>query len=180
MKSFQKYRKVIYLVISVIIVALAIILPIYFFVIKKSSSSEPSITIGPDALGFCNAMMVNNIKQPNYFMVGNDFNPIMTTMADNGETFILGNDPKTDYIQYKWFYDKTNPLHITRSIPNTNNNYTDEELKNLGTPISGKPGEYLVNQFRLIYDETNPKYKTGSWVTPPGNYTTYSQCMKNL
>ena len=179
MKSFQKYRKVIYVIITFIIIALVIMLPIYFFVIKKSSSSEP-ITIGPDTLGFCSAMMVNNIKQPNKFIVGNDFNTLMTTMADNGETFILGKDPKTDYIQYKWFYDKTNPLHITRSIPNTNNNYSDEELKNLGTPISGKPGEYLVNQFRLIYDETNLKYKTGSWIIPPSNYTTYSQCMKNL
>ena len=179
MKSFQKYHKVIYLVISVIIVALAIILPVYFFVIKKSSSSEqpvvspvlnnPIITMGPDTLGFCHSSTINGKDQPQQFI---NMDMMMLTsylkLAD-----VKGNT--SNEIQYKWEYDPTNPLTITRTIDNTNNKYTQAELD--AFKKTSTSGQYLVNKITSRYNKLNPIFTQNVVVDiNPFILTTYSKC----
>ena len=62
-------------------------------------------------------------------------------------------DPSTK-IQQKWIYDKTNIYTIERTILNTKNSYTQDELSALGK--TSKPNTYLVNQVIAIYDLNNP------------------------
>ena len=186
MKSFQKYRKVIYVIITVIIIALAIMLPIYFLVIKTSSSSQhgvapgveaevspilnnPIITMGPDTLGFCHSSTINGKDQPQQFI---NMDMMMLTsylkLADVG-----GNT--SNEIQYKWEYDPTNLLTITRTIDNTNNKYTQAELSAIGTPSAD--GQYSVNKIISIYNKQNPIFTQNVVVDiNPFILTTYSQC----
>jgi len=177
----KKYKKLIYTII-VIVICLAIILPIYFLVINKSNSAQspsnepstltitnPTITMSPNELGLCSAPTYNGVKQPKRF-IQMDMFLIMpfSTLADNGDTIPNG-------IQYKWSYDKTNPLNLTRTISNVNKTYTDDELANLGQ--TSTPTSYLVNQIIPIYDKTNPIYSKATVELDPFILTTYSQCM---
>jgi len=176
----KKYKKLIYTII-LILISLAIILPVYFFVIKKSNSSQsPSnelstipitgstITMIPNQLGLCYVPTYNGVKQSKRFIIIDSFlNTTFPTLADNGDTIPNG-------IQYKWSYDKTNPLNLTRTISNVNKKYTDDELANLGQ--TSTPTSYLVNQIIPIYDNTNPKYSIGTVDLDPFILTTYSQC----
>jgi hypothetical protein len=182
MAFFQKNKKLISVIIIFIIIALAIVLPVYFLVIKKTNSSqspsneqsmEPSTIpkMGPNELGFCFASTTGGIKGPNRFSSLESFTYLNTRtlqLADAGGT-------ETNGIQFKWFYDKTNPLNITRTILNENKTYTNDELANLGQ--TSTPTSYLVNQIIPIYDKTNPIYSKATVELDPFILTTYSQCM---
>jgi hypothetical protein len=185
MKSFQKYRKVIFIIFTVIIVALAIMLPIYFLVIKTSSSSQPVapgveagvapvlnnpiITMGSDTLGFCHSSTINGKDQPQQFI-----NMDMMMLTSYLKLADVGGNTSND-IQYKWAYDPTNQLTIKRTIDNTNNRYTQAELSAIGTPSAD--GQYSVNKIISIYNKQNPIFTQNVVVDiNPFILTTYSQC----
>jgi hypothetical protein len=184
MKIFQKNKKLIYIIIAFIIIALVIILPVYFLVIKKSSSSSSSSslpsddsTFNPDTIGVCYIEKKDGVNQPQTFEEIHNFF-IKTNIEKTADEGGLIGDRKTYEIQLKWAYDKTNPLYVLRYISNINKTYTDDELTNLGKPISGKSGEYLVNKIITKYDEKNDRFNTGTWwALNPIILKTYSQCM---
>ena len=136
-------------------------LPIYFLVIKKSDESEksdttklgnyiaPNITRSPDDLGFCTAETTNHVDR-NIFLDMYMFDKHVTAAkdADNGI------DPD-QFTKYRWFYDKSNPLTIERTIPNTNGAYSKSEIDAFGK--TNKPNTYLVNKILTKYDENDSK-----------------------
>jgi len=190
MAFFQKNKKLISVIIIFIIIALAIILPVYFLVIKKSSQSselnsypinkttqsrilptlDQSIT---DELGYCIIETINGVKQPKIFKLLKDFdNQQIVPLADTGDKLNNG-------IQYKWAYDITNPYYIARPVSNSKKNYTDDELHKLGGKYDYSSYLSLVNKIvPHIPTNTDQDYNTGLVLIDPIIVTTRSQCMK--
>jgi hypothetical protein len=144
------------------IILLVIILLIYFLVINKSNSSSetPNISptdsnqtqnispMDPDTLGFVTSETVNRIDRPKIFIPMDMFNMLSYGKeADNG---IINTSSQ---VQYKWSYDKKNIFFIERTILNTNNSYSQNELSALGKTY--RPNTYMVNQIIPSYDKNN-------------------------
>ena len=75
----------------------------------------------------------------------------------------------------KWAYDSNNKLTITRTINNTNNAYTQDELNALGKTAT--PNTYLVNKLIPYYDSNNPYLtKDIQMEIKPWTLSLYSDC----
>ena len=188
MNFFYNKKRLLVKIGIILILILIIMLPIYFLVIKKSTSSntplslntsvimnapvEPSITIPANTLGFCFVSTANGIYSPKKFMVelywGLYGFPLMFSNADNG---IRGHNN----VLNKWAYDSNNKLTITRTINNTNKAYSTTELNALGkTPT---PNTYLVNKLIPYYDSNNPNLTNGVQMEiKPWTLSLYSDC----
>ena len=150
--QYVKSHLIISFILLLVIISI-IMLPIYFLVINKSSSSsssqitipKPKYTINPNELGFIITETKKSVDQPARFMPIDMFN-LSTHMTDADNADIKNNLVS----QYKWYLDKNIPFSIERLIPNTNNNYSQDELSNLGK--TDKPDVYLVNKIIPKYD----------------------------
>ena len=188
MNFFYNKKRLLVKIGIILILILIIMLPIYFLVIKKSTSSntplslntsvimnapvEPSITIPANTLGFCFVSTANGIDSPKKFLVelywGLYGFPLMFSNADNG----IRAQNKT---LNKWAYDSNNKLTITRTINNTNTEYTQNELNALGKTAT--PNTYLVNKLIPYYDSNNPYLtKDIQMEIKPWTLSLYSDC----
>ena len=170
----MKISKKIIIVILLIIIIGIIIGSYFLFFDKKSSNNEssliPAATIlpnTPNTVGFCQSTTFNGVEQPHTFRsVGEMANTSVLEIADVGGI--------ANGIQYKWVYDSTNSLNISRELTNASNAYSSAELSALGK--TDKPGTYLVNKIITLYDKNDPKYKTGFYNLNPYIMTTFSNC----
>ncbi len=190
MHFFYNKKRLLIKIGIILILILIIMLPIYFLVIKKSTSSntplslntsvimnapaQPSITIPPDTLGFCFVSTRNGVDSPRRLLMEpmwyNESGgiPRMFSNADNGIR------EKNNTLN-KWAYDSNNKLTITRTINNTNNEYTQDELNALGKTAT--PNIYLVNKLIPTYDSNNPNLtKDVQMEIKPWTLSLYSNC----
>jgi len=188
MHFFYNKKRLLIKIGIILILILIIMLPIYFLVIKKSTSSntplslntsvimnapeQPSITIPPDTLGFCFVSTANGVDSPRSFLGEPMWDikgmQLLFSNADNGIREI-------NNILNKWAYDSNNKLNIPRTINNTNKEYTKEELDALGKTTT--PNIYLVNKLIPIYDKNNPNLtKDIPMLIKPWTLSLYSNC----
>lgn len=164
-------KKVIIISLTLIIISIAI--GIYFLLKNNKSSSNqtviPTITNGPNTVGFCHSTTFNGVDQPQTFRSVDEMENTTSVLqlADVGG-FANG-------IQYKWSHDPANVVNITRNITNSSNAYSAEELSALGQ-LKISNGNYLVNKIITIYDKNDPKYKIGQLELNPYIITTMSNC----
>jgi hypothetical protein len=164
------------IIVILLIIIIGIIIGTYFLLKNKKSLSNQSLIIptrtfipnGPNTVGFCNAVTIDGVDRPIEFrsVEHTETGTMIFDVADNGD---MAND-----IQYKWVYDPTNSLNISRPITNESNAYSPAELSALGK--TDKPGNYLVNKIITIYDKNDPKYKKGFYVLNPYILTTMTNC----
>lgn len=163
-------------IIIVSLIIICIIIGLYFLLHNKSSSNQSAIIPvatmipnTPNTVGFCQSATFDGVDQPKRFRsvenIATSTNVLDT--ADIGTVISNG-------IQYKWVYDPTNPLNISRKLTNTSNAYSPAELSALGK--TDKPETYLVNKIITLYDKNDPKYKTGFYNLNPYIMTTFSNC----
>jgi hypothetical protein len=172
----MKISKKIIIVILLIIIIGIIIGSYFLFFDKKSSNNEssliPAATIlpnTPNTVGFCQSATFDGVDQPKRFRSVEDI-AISTKVLDTADIgTVISNG-----IQYKWVYDSTNSLNISRELTNASNAYSSAELSALGK--TDKPGTYLVNKIITLYDKNDPKYKTGFYNLNPYIMTTFSNC----
>ena len=175
--SYSQTRKIVKT--SLIVIILLIILSgIYYFVVYKSPSKDqthsaiensyPIITRSDSDIGFCFANTLPDAKEPYRFFGQESFNTTQVFFnADNGI--------QTGSILNKWEYDTSNSLSIERTINNTNNIYTQDELSALGK--TDKPNTYLVNKLIPLYDKNDPKLQgIYSELMTPWVLSLYSNC----
>ena len=162
------------IIVSLIIIIICIIIVLYFLLDNKSSSNpssnqvvRPIITNGPNTVGFCHSTTYNGVDQPLYFRSVDEMS--MTLVFDVADDGGLARD-----IQYKWAYDPTNSLNLSRKITNVSNTYSPAELSALGK--TSTPEIYLVNKVITIYDKNDPKYKKGQLELNPYIMTTMANC----
>ena len=163
-------------IIIVSLIIICIIIGLYFLLHNKSSSNQsaiiPVVTMipnTPNTVGFCQSATFDGVDHPKRFRSVEDIATSTNVLdtADIGTVISNG-------IQYKWVYDPTNSLHISRELTNTSNAYSPAELLALGK--TDKPGTYLVNKIITIYDKNDTKYKTGFYNLNPYIMTTFSNC----
>ena len=195
MNFFYNKKRLLVKIGIILILILIIMLPIYFLVIKKSTSSNTPLSLNtsvimnapaaksiitpPNMLGFCFVSTTNGVDSPLKFMPEPMWDikgmQLMFSNADNG----IRAQNKT---LNKWAYDSNNKLYITRTINNTNNTddaYTQSELKALGTPDAdaSAPNTYKVNKLIPIYDPNNPNLtKDIQMEIRPWTLSLYSDC----
>jgi hypothetical protein len=165
----MKISKKFIVVSLIIIIIICIIIVLSFLVDNKSSSNQvvsPVITNGPNTVGFCHSTTYNGVDQPLYFNSVDAMPPDVFNVADDGGF--------ARNIQYKWAYDPTNSLNISRKITNESNTYSSAELSALGK--TSTPNTYLVNKVITIYDKNDPKYKIGQLELNPYIMTTMANC----
>lgn len=180
--QYVKSHLIILFILLLVIISI-IMLPIYFLVINKSSSSsssssqitipKPTYTIDPNELGFIITETKNHVDQPARFAYIGMFNrSSYMTDADNA-------DIKNNVVsQYKWYLDTNIPFSMERLIPNTNNNYSQVELSNLGK--TDKPHVYLVNTIIPKYDPNNALLSQDALtVIKPMIYASYGYFLKH-
>ena len=188
MNFFYNKKRLLVKIGIILILILIIMLPIYFLVIKKSTSSNTPLSLNtsvimnapaaqsiitpPNMLGFCFVSTANGIDSPKRFLAEPmwDINEmqLLFSNADNG---IRGQNN----VLNKWAYDSNNKLTITRTINNTNNAYTQHELNALGK--TDEPNTYLVNKLISIYDPNNPNLTNGVQMEiKPWTLSLYSEC----
>ena len=162
-------------IIIFIIIGLYLIIGLYILYNKflsNQSSITPVATMirnTPNTVGFCQSSTFNGIDQPKIFRSVEDIS-ISTNILDTADTgTVISNG-----VQYKWVYDPTNSLNISRELTNVSNAYSPAELSALGK--TDKPGTYLVNKIITIYDKNDPKYKIGFYNLNPYIMTTFSNC----
>ena len=189
--SYIKSHKLFSFILLLIIIS-SIMLPIYFLVINKSNSSSPTETkaavapvapvsaqtptqhiiptMGPNELGFITNNTINGVDEPKWFL-SIYLSEKTCVDADNSTPYTLNT------VQSKWFYDKNNEYSIERTILNTNNAYSQEELSALGKTT--KPNTYLVNQIIFLYDKNNINLTKGiPMIIKPMIFTTYGNFQK--
>ena len=176
MNFFYNKKRLLVKIGIILILILIIMLPIYFLVIKKSTSSNTPLslnTIPANTLGFCIVFTESgtDLIQPTFMMESvwglYDY-PLLFSNADNG---IRGRDK----ILNKWAYDSNNKLTITRTINNTSKAYTQGELDALGKTTT--PNTYKVNKLIPIYDPNNPNLtKDIQMEIKPWTLSLYSDC----
>jgi hypothetical protein len=164
------------IIVILLIIIIGIIIGTYFLFFYKNSASNkfasnqvvrPIITNGPNTVGFCHSTTFNGVDQPQVFRSVDEMSmTLVFDVADNGE---LARD-----VQYKWAYDPTNSLNLSRQITNASNAYSLSELSALGK--TSTPGTYLVNKVITIYDKNDPKYKKGQLELNPYIMTTMANC----
>ncbi len=185
MMNFFYRKKLLIIKISIILILILIImLPIYFLVIKKSTSKDqtdtplslninPTFAIekeDPNMLVFRFVSTTNSIDSSEKCLV----RPLwdMGTLFSNADT---GNYGKNTILN-KWAYDPTNKLTIERTINNVNNAYTIDELNALGKTII--KNTYLVNKLIPIYNHNNPDLnKNIEMEIKPFILSLYSDCL---
>ena len=196
-KIFQyiKSHLIISFILLLVLIAI-IILPIYFLVINKSSSQEQPQNQAQDqaltqeqlnkivlakaqaqdhqqqpadqSLGLIYSYTKKSVESPKQFM----------RLAEHFKRFDDGIVDQYNKIQYKWSYDKTNIYTTERTILNTYNSYTPDELSELGK--TSNPNTYVVNQIIPIYDKNNILLsKDVSLIITPMILSTYEN-YKNL
>lgn len=176
--SYSQTRKIVKTSLIVIIILIIILVPLYLLVINKSTSKDqtntaiensyPIITRSDSDIGFCFANTLPDAKEP-YRFFGQEFfnNTQVFFNADNGI--------QSGSILNKWEYDTSNSLSIERTINNTNNIYTQDELSALGK--TNKPNTYLVNKLIPLYDKNDPKLQgIYSELMTPWVLSLYSNC----
>jgi hypothetical protein len=153
--KFIKSNLLFSLIIFFLVIVPLTVIPIYFAINKSSSSSSeqgpfqeqvPNYTMDPNGLGFIANNTINGVDYPKWFLPIY-LSEINCVNADNSTPYTLNT------IQSKWIYDKNNEYSIERTILNTNNSYSQEELSALGKTT--KPNTYLVNQIIFLYDKNN-------------------------
>ena len=191
MNFFYNKKRLLVKIGIILILILIIMLPIYFLVIKKSTSSNTPLSLNtsvimnapaaksiitpPNMLGFCFVSTTNGVDSPLKFMPEPMWDikgmQLMFSNADNG----IRAQNKT---LNKWAYDSNNKSIITRTINNTNTEYTQNELNALGkTDEPDEPNTYLVNKLIPIYDPNNPNLtKDIQMEIRPWTLSLYSDC----
>ena len=191
MNFFYNKKRLLVKIGIILILILIIMLPIYFLVIKKSTSSNTPLSLNtsvimnapaaksiitpPNMLGFCFVSTTNGVDSPLKFMPEPMWDikgmQLMFSNADNG----IRAQNKT---LNKWAYDSNNKLNITRTInntDNTNNAYSKTELDALGK--TNESNTYLVNKLIPIYDPNNPNLtKDIQMEIKPWTLSLYSEC----
>ena len=188
MNFFYNKKRLLVKIGIILILILIIMLPIYFLVIKKSTSSNTPLSLNtsvimnapaaksiitpPNMLGFCFVSTANGIDSPKRFLAepmwGVSGYPLLFSNADNG----IRAQNKT---LNKWAYDSNNKLTIIRTINNTNTEYTQNELNALGKTAT--PNTYLVNKLIPYYDKNNPHLTQDVQIEiKPWTLSLYSDC----
>jgi len=192
MNFFYNKKRLLVKIGIILILILIIMLPIYFLVIKKSTSSntplslntsvivndledneeETSLTIKPSTLGFCFVSTKNGIDLPTEFLPKSLWVfDVWTSLFYNADN---GNRGQYDELN-KWAYDSNNTLNIVRTINNTNNAYSQTELDALGKTSTAN--KYLVNKLIPNYKSDNPYLTNGAQMRiKPWTLSAYSNC----
>lgn len=144
---------------------------------KPEVQPEQTDTYPPNELGYVFQNTINGVDSPKYF-IPRFF--LTGSISGSGNTEKTADEAVYNTgglrLQVKWFYDKTNPHSIERTILNTNKTYSDAELSALGK--TNKPNTYLVNKIITKYDKNHIYFYKTTGLFQPMIYTTYENYEK--